>query len=316
MFHSFRRVSMPYIPIVTNVIGIGNLAVDIFFFFSGLCLSLSARYHHYAENGWREYLIRRFDRVLIPYLIIGIPYQIWNTVFDSYGSLMRRIAVFCGNISSATFWLKGTQTTWYLFAIVFFYLLFPMLYCYLKKSSLIIRASLIVGLIAMAIAFSYLPVIKFSIDAWARLPIFTIGILYGIEEKERNITGIPVFASVLTICILGGITSASELLPDFPLPHVYRLLLYIPMTLAVCTLSSRREIRSTLLEWIGGLSLEIYLVHMTILHPIEYYGLREALGYWLYLVLPIISIGISWIVSQLEMHVLKQLRQHRSISIK
>lgn len=51
---------MLYIPIVTNVIGIGNLAVDIF---SGLCLSLSATYHHYAENGWREYYIRRFDRV-------------------------------------------------------------------------------------------------------------------------------------------------------------------------------------------------------------------------------------------------------------
>ena len=150
MFHSFRRVSMPYIPIVTNVIGIGNLAVDIFFFFSGLCLSLSARYHHYAENGWREYLIRRFDRVLVSYLILVIPYQIWNTVFDSYGSLIRRIAVFCGNISSATFCLKGTQTTWYLYAIVVFYLLFPMLYCFLIKSSMIIRASLIVGLIAMA----------------------------------------------------------------------------------------------------------------------------------------------------------------------
>lgn len=71
-------------------------------------------------------------------------------MFDSYGSLIRRIAVFCGNISSATFCLKGTQTTWYLYAIVVFYLLFPMLYCFLIKSSMIIRASLIVGLIAMA----------------------------------------------------------------------------------------------------------------------------------------------------------------------
>ena len=111
-------------------------------------------------------------------------------MFDSYGSLIRRIAVFCGNISSATFCLKGTQTTWYLYAIVVFYLLFPMLYCFLIKSSMIIRASLIVGLIAMATVFSYLPVIKLSIDAWARLPIFRIGVLYGIDEKERNTTGL------------------------------------------------------------------------------------------------------------------------------
>ena len=38
MFHSFRRGSMPYIPIVTNVIGIGNLAVNIFSFFPDYAL--------------------------------------------------------------------------------------------------------------------------------------------------------------------------------------------------------------------------------------------------------------------------------------
>lgn len=130
----------------------------------------------------------------------------------------------------------------------------------------------------MATVFNYLPVIKLSIDAWAWILIFTIGVLYGIDEKERNTTGLSVSICVLIICIIGGITSASELLPDSPLPHVYRLLLYIPMTLAVCTVLSRREAKSTLLEWDGGLSLEIYLVHMTLLHPIEYYGLREALG--------------------------------------
>ena len=42
LFHVFRRISMPYIPVVTNVIGLGNMGVDIFLFLSGVCLYLSS----------------------------------------------------------------------------------------------------------------------------------------------------------------------------------------------------------------------------------------------------------------------------------
>ncbi len=64
LFHTFRRVSMPYIPVITNIVGIGNMAVDVFFFFSGLCLSLSAQKHNYQNIGWKEYFKRRLLRIL------------------------------------------------------------------------------------------------------------------------------------------------------------------------------------------------------------------------------------------------------------
>ena len=101
LFHLFRRIGMPYIPVITNIVGIGNMAVDIFFFFSGLCLALSAKKHHYLETGWREYFRRRITRILVPYLIIGIPYYLWDAVFESSGGIVKRIAVFFANISGA-----------------------------------------------------------------------------------------------------------------------------------------------------------------------------------------------------------------------
>ena len=53
-------------------------------------------------------------------------------------------------------------------------------------------------------------------------------------------------------------------------------------------------------EWVGTLSLEIYLIHITLLHPIKYYGIMDAVGCWLYLILPVIAVLISWLVKEAE----------------
>ena len=124
LFHTFRRIGMPYIPVITNIIGIGNMAVDVFFFFSGFCLSLSVKKHNYLETGWKEYFSRRFIRVLIPYLIICIPYYLWNALFEVEGNASHKLIMFFANLSSASFWLKGTETTWYLYGIILLYLFY------------------------------------------------------------------------------------------------------------------------------------------------------------------------------------------------
>ena len=301
LFHIFRRISMPYIPVVTNIVGIGNMAVDVFFFFSGLCLSLSAEKHDYRKTGWSMYYNRRFLRVLVPYLIICVPYYLWAAVFEHSGGMIRKAVVFLVNLSSAAFWLRGTQTTWYLYGIVVFYLLFPLLYGFSVKNGRARKVGLLAGLILFAVITAYTPILKNSMIVWARLPIFTIGVFAGTERiRERMPNSLETAAAAITVLLLGWVTSASEISESFTMPQVYRLLLYIPLTLALLVLASRAGGRISVFEWIGGVSLEVYLIHITLLHPFKYYGVIDAVGYGLYLLLPVVALGLAWIVRQIE----------------
>lgn len=304
VFHTFRRIGMPYIPIITNIVGIGNMAVDVFFFFSGLCLALSAERHNYLETGWREYFRRRFTRILVPYLIVCIPYYIWVAKFESSGGTVRRIAVFFANLSSATFWLKGKLTTWYAYGVLVFYMMFPILYRTVKKSKTSVRY-LLLGMIAFAVASSYIPVLKNSTILWARMPIFTIGIVAA-EGEESRLSGdrYRMIVASAILLVLGLLTSLSEISETFTIPQVYRFLLYIPMTLSLVLVLSRAGEKVQFFEMLGTMSFEIYLVHNTLLHPLKTFGVIDATGYLLYMILPAVAIPISWLVKKAEERIL------------
>lgn len=301
LFHIFRRIGMPYIPIITNVIGIGNMAVDIFFFFSGLCLSLSVKKHNYLQKGWSSYFKRRFVRILLPYFIICLPFYLWNAIFEIKGDTIHKIIMFFANLSSVSFWLKGTQTTWYIYGIMVFYLIFPLLYTFFVKRGRKSQYITLVGLIAFALITAYIPIFKNSTIVWARLPIFSIGVCMGINEiKIRELSKKEFVVLGIVLIALGAVVSISELSESFSISQVYRFLLYIPMTLVLLLILNNRMYRSRIIEYVGGISLEIYLLHITLLHPIKYYGIIDELEYWLYIILPTITIILAIVVQRIE----------------
>ncbi len=301
LFHVFRRIGMPYIPVVTNIVGIGNMAVDVFFFYSGLCLTLSAAENSYPEQGWGTYYRKRVSRILIPYLIICLPYYLWSALFESSGGYAHKALVFLADLSSASFWLKGKQTTWFAYGIMVFYLVFPLLYTFCRKHGKRRMLVLLAALLGFAILSAHVPALKKSMIVWARLPIFVIGIGAGLYCRPDETAGRrTLLAAIAVLLVFGWITSLSELSKSFTIPQVYRLLLYLPMSVSFLIAASRIRGRSKALEQIGGLSLEVYLIHITLLHPIKYYGVMDLLGAWLYLVLPGISVFLAWIVGLLE----------------
>lgn len=310
LFHVFRRISMPYFPVITNIISDGNMAVDIFLFFSGLCLAISVKRCRYEEIGWGEYYKKRFARVVIPYLIICIPYYLWNAFVEHGGSVIRKLFVFCINISSASFWIRGMQTTWFVYAIVLFYLLFPILYKFLCKCGMKKAIILVVWIIVAGVMSAYIPIVKNSMIVWARLPIFTIGIIIGIrhtyQKVKRDCKKQMTVLSIVILVLLGWLTSMIELTDFFAIPPVYRLLIYIPMALALLYLVSRTGSKIKLLEWVGGLSLEVYLIHITLLHPLAYYGILERTGNWTYIILPLIAVMFAGLLGLIEKRLLSK----------
>ncbi len=302
LFHVYRKVSMPYIPVITNIIGIGNMAVDVFFFFSGLCLSISAGRKDYQNSGWKEYFTRRLKRIGVPYLVICIPYYLWNAAFEAGGSSLHKGLVFISNLSSASFWLRGKETTWFVYGIAAFYILFPVIYSFIIRKDLKRKVMLILGMVIFSIITAYVPILRNSTIVWARLPIFTIGVMLGaVDDKRFRTCGGRMIATAATVlAVAGTITSMSEVSTVFTLPEVVRFLMYCPMTLALMQILSIKGDKNRALEWAGGLSLELYLVHITLLHPMKYYGLTDRAGYLMYIILPLVSIVTAVIADKIE----------------
>lgn len=310
LFHVLRKVTT-YIPVFSDVIAAGT-PVAVFLFLSGLSLYLSAEKHHYMENHWKGYLKRRLERVLVPYLIVGVPYYLWNCIYETQGSVLKRVLVFFANLSSATFWLYGRQTTWYVYGIIVCYCLFPFMYRFVKQRSGASQMALFAGLIVFAIIASYIPILKNSIIVWSRLPVFFSGVMIGEATKKRESDFVPKsvqIAALILVILIGALISRSEISETFTLPYVFRNLLALPMTLSLMLLLSLKPQKRKLpvLEWLGGLSLELYLVHITLLHPIKYYGILDAVDAWLYLLLPAVSIPLAWIVKKIEEYILKRI---------
>lgn len=312
VFHIYRNTGLPTIPIISNVLRLGNLGVDIFLFLSGVCLCLSAARHRYSGKQWLEFFRRRAFRVLLPYLIVAIPFFCWAAVCEHSGGLVRRAALFFSDLFYISFFLKGSQTIWFVFGIMLCYLLFPLLYRWTVKAGFAQKLFLLLGVLLFAFAASFLPYLQNLEIVWARLPIFVLGVYYGTsqrqEEKEQEPSVPLCAAALLTILLLGWVVS-SDLIPSHTDTWLLlRWLVYIPVALAFLFLASHFGQKSKVLTWLGGLSLEIYIVHITAIHQMRYYDVLERLGAWTYLLLPLNTIPLAWCVHKLAEQIQKRLK--------
>ena len=288
---------------LSSFISCGNCGVDIFLFLSGACLSLS--FNKKERVDYREYYKKRIGRVLIPYAVISLPYWIWKSVIEHpEKTVFRAILHITADFSSATFWLKGTQTTWFVFGICVFYLLFPLLYKIVRRSK---RTALLLLIISLSFGFvtSFIPIIKHSNIVWARLPIFISGIIIGVyflQLSFRNINRMIIIVCSLTVVIMFCfLFSLRNFLGAYPvlLWTCYGILgiaVMISFTLCFPAINSGRV---GLAEWalsiIGHISLELYLVHVPALHILRYFGILAKAGKWNYLILPIISVPFAYL---------------------
>lgn len=313
IFHLYRRILMPYIPVITNIVALGNMAVDIFLFFSGLSLYLSAKRNEYSKTGWKIYFKRRFCRILVPYFIVAVPYFLWSIIVESgHRGFISIFARFVWNISSASFWIKGVQTTWYVYTIAVCYLLFPILYDYIEHRDSVFKNAIILGIFGLfAIVAAHLPILHNSTIAWSRFPIFIIGILAGKYSSNLELSGLGnrtkklvVGTSAVFFLVSALLLSVHEILDLDIIRPVYIWLFYSPMTLSlvICLLAicNGTNLQSAILKIVGSVSLEIYLIHITLLHPLDFYGVLKYAGNWSYLLLPVVSIIIALGVKKVE----------------
>lgn len=287
LFHIERVIGMPFrIPIITEFIQRGNCAVDVFIFLSGFCLCLSLK----RELNLKRFYKKRFVRVIIPYLIIAIPFFIWKSI-EEFSSM--RIAHFLYDISGLSFWLEGCQNAWFVHAIIAFYILTPLLF----KTTIHRLQYSIVFLILLyflnIIAYYYVPVYKHSSIAWMRLPIFYIGIMLAFYRPNFEFTNKKCSYAIFIVLGIGFLLFIPSTLKGFYCWLMYGFIVIPLLWVIAISFEKIPDCIKDSFSFIGKISLEVYICHIMLLHVIRFYKTEQAIGLWLYIVLPTIAIAYS-----------------------
>ena len=307
LFHvyTWTDIESPFQPL-TNFLGSGNLGVDVFLFLSGACLALSFRGKEKIDL--KGYFLRRLLRIGIPYLLISIPYWAWKCIVEvPEKTVGRSILKFVADSSSASFWLHGTQTTWFVFAIALFYILFPLIYRIISDRKLWHSIALLIVAWVIAALSIYVPVWKESAIAWTRLPIFIIGSIAGYHMEKCDLSGRKRTAIGLVCCswlIFFGCCVIFSLRDNIGKQGFLWISYgFISMAVLLCLTSltyvgkSVIRVIDSVFSKVGYCSLELYLVHIPVLHILRFTGVLEKAGGWNYLLAPAISLPVALLMA-------------------
>ena len=295
LFHIANRIGVPGTPgIITPLVNMGNVAVDVFLLLSGYCVYESWK----KDPSIKRFYFKRFLRILVPYLIFSIPLYLWKNVVEVKTFNPNAII---GDVSTYNFWVYGMQTTWYVCAILLFYLLIPILGLLMKKNKFCGIIVLVAIYVLNQVLWMLLPSYSVTSIAWTRLPVFALGVFLSchgdtIEVKKPKVVK---YALVLLAVLFTMI---------FPYREWYRnvfgnkpeylwtgYILLAPGLLIILFEVVRRlpGFVNKGLELIGSVSLEIYIIHVFALRVLDYYKLQTVLNAWYFVIVPVATIGIA-----------------------
>lgn len=291
IFHVETRVGMDVnIPLLNSFVGKGNFGVDVFFFLSGFCLCLSLN----RDSDVKRFYQKRFKRIVVSYFVISVPFFIWKSLEEI---TTHQIYNFFFDLSGLSFWFNGCLNAWFVEAILLFYIITPSIYHIVRMSvakSLILLAIVYTLLI---IAYYYIPFIKLSEIAWTRLPIFVIGIIMASHRPHYDFRYSKMMTWCFALIIIIGLLCIKGHYSGFWHRMQYAIAVIPSLWVLKGIFSVMPAIGRYIFTKLGEISLEVYLVHIMILHIFTFYGLDKQIGQWMFILLPLMSIPLSLMVS-------------------
>lgn len=247
------------LPILSVLARRGNLGVDIFLYLSGFGLYYSLK----NNANIKEFYLRRIKRVFIPYLLLSVPFWIYNML-----SLKETIVFFLRDITGISFVQNGVVTTWYIFLILILYIIYPFIFRFEEKKGIGADVCLITMSVALCLLVRWINVdIYHNIEiAITRIPVFLIGSTSArLLEQKRSQDYILIVIYVVVTTIL---FAASPIINGRN--HELGVALYRFGGAGVCMilmglisqLLKMFNGKSLILNKIGTLSFELYLIHI------------------------------------------------------
>lgn len=252
-----------------GVLPFGECGVDIFLFLSGFSM-----YHSLSRNdNMLKFYRKRLLRILPAYLIIAIPYFVLKTctIEDFLLKITNLCIVFQGEMGG---W-------WFITIILLCYLLAPLMYRVLRKMDMGGQFFLYCLLLLVCI------IVGENIENirifMVRIPAFFLGMCLGFDRftTHKGFVSLEIFAAVvLTICF-GFLLFKNH---DFWVyrKSYYTIIVY-PLVLSVIfMINFLPVVEKRLLAYLGSITLELYMVHESLMVPLAKY-ICEFLGEgWLF----------------------------------
>lgn len=256
------------VPVISDIEdyikGIGYLAVDIFFFLSGIGLTYSVN-----KSTLLEYYYKRMKRLILPFVIVGVfrmitePWDFITFLKCISGFRYLRSSIYCH--------------LWFVPSIAIVYIVFPFYNRILKRIDKPILVTGITLMVWLVFSILFRNTERFDVYLFTnRIPIILIGIMYGYlsqhpkdySKKLFEYTTVHWILCVLSI-LAGGylcyryLNYGFEFLfpkADCCIPTFLLTVGLVPVLAVVFSLIKSGSVRKCF-EYIGQMTLEMYCIH-------------------------------------------------------
>ena len=298
LFHVWLPKSSP----VYGLVRCGNVGVDIFLFLSGVGL-----WYSWTKNpSLRHFFRRRYVRVYPAWLVAACMFYIPNYLGTPGGGYSPDLPNLIANILIGwSFWRVDDLTFWFIPSIMMLYTFAP------AYMSLILRHPsyrwLPVAAMVLAVMVQYYPPVHQAVGHleifFSRIPIFLIGLNCGAwVRQKRTFEGQSLWLFVLIFVMSLAMCVEFEESWRGRFPLFLERMVYIPLTLSgvmllVTALGHVPQPVRRALAFVGGISLELYLIHIQFVLK---YITPYKLGYCLTALLMIaVSLVLAWVLHKM-----------------
>lgn len=246
-----------------NAYMLGNIAVSLFFCFSGYGLMKGYTNKKDYFNG---YIIKKVKNILIPYFLFNIVYIIWSILVlnNKYTILQLLKSFFTASIM---------PVGWYIIIAFVLYLIFYFVYKYLKiKDYKKIIVICLLEILLMIIIY----ILGFGSWWYCSIFAFPLGILMALKDDKvsvkKYVTNKYIFVLSLLILFFTYIYAFYNNLNDGLIFLIIKFFHSILVCIIYFNLFKKYEIENERLSLIGKNSLIIYMIHPLIYRVMIYFN--------------------------------------------
>lgn len=273
----------------------GDMGVDIFFLLSGLGM-----YYAYIKRPtYKEFYKKRVLRVVPAWLIVNLCIQFSDKTIGT-----MEWSVFVKYMTGFSFWLEGNLYFWYIPAILAFYIITPLfMKFYLKnrKKAYLVFGGIWIALLGVSLVFHNAAYFIFLF----RWPIYFAGVFLG-ECSYRKVEmkkGRGIVLATLFVIGLGIVNLIRKYNMLSYVRYDYKYLVYfivaIPVCILLANLFGKVKYKFPVLKFLGGITLEIYLLHEFLLRQIvRYFGVISIDDYAIIfnILVFLVTVAVAWIL--------------------
>lgn len=241
-FHSIYIVENTILAFLKNICDIG---VDIFMFLSGFSLAFS-----YSKNSnIKHFYKKRATRILPTYFIIFFFIYLYHDIIKGNGNFYDVLY----NLLFLNFFIDGNIFIWFIPVILVYYLITPFYFKLIRNCHILQNLPYLI-IIILSLLIIYHIKIPHSF-LWLRLPIYLLGINLFLCKDSKISTQLLFMISIISIvgCYYCLIINTNL--------YGLKYLLYIPIAISLMQIYTSLNYSKIILSFLGGITLEIYLLH-------------------------------------------------------